>query len=100
MAASNPHIYPSLSIIMVGLPNVGKSSLTNKLRMVGLNKGKVAQVGANAGVTIKIQTKVKINENPPIYIVDTPGVLCPSDTTPLQGLKIALTGNCSCVSFL
>lgn len=93
MASANPHIYPSLSMIMVGLPNVGKSSLTNKLRMVGMNKGKVSEVGAHAGVTKTIQTKVKINENPPIYIVDTPGVLCPSVTTPLQGLKIALTGS-------
>ena len=79
-------------MIVVGLPNVGKSSLINALRKLGVNKGKVAQVGPTAGVTQRIQTRVKIHEDPPIYLVDTPGIFDPYVASPMQGLKIALTG--------
>jgi len=55
------------------MPNVGKSSLINSLRRVGVNKGKVAQTGSQAGVTRAFSMKVKICDNPSIYLVDTPG---------------------------
>lgn len=92
MARMNPQMYPTLSMVLVGLPNVGKSSLLNRLRHVGLNKGKVAMVGPNAGVTRVIQTRVKICDSPSIYLVDTPGIFCPNVSNPIDGLKIALTG--------
>ena len=82
-------------MVVVGLPNVGKSSLINTLRRLGVNKGKVAAVGPIAGVTRRIQTRVKIHQDPDIYLVDTPGIFDPYVSTPMEGLKIALTGESS-----
>ncbi|KAI8894312.1 P-loop containing nucleoside triphosphate hydrolase protein [Globomyces pollinis-pini] len=89
---NDPARFPYLSIIVVGPPNVGKSTLINGLRKLGVKKGKVTQVGKKAGVTTSIQTRVKINLDPPIYLVDTPGIFNPHVSTPIEGLKIALTG--------
>jgi ribosome biogenesis GTPase A len=49
-------------------------------------------VGKKAGSTKAIQTRVKIHNDPPIYLFDTPGIFNPHVTTPIEGLKIALTG--------
>ena len=35
---------------------------------------------------------MKIWDSPAIYLVDTPGIFCPSNVNPIEGLKIALTG--------
>lgn len=43
-------------------------------------------------MTTAIQTRVKIFEDPPIYLVDTPGIFDPRVSSPLEGLKISLTG--------
>ncbi|KAI9347735.1 P-loop containing nucleoside triphosphate hydrolase protein [Obelidium mucronatum] len=83
----------NMSVIVVGLPNVGKSSIINALRHYGTNKGKVSAVASHAGVTRAIQTKVKIHSDPTIYLVDTPGVLNPEFKSPIQGLRVALTGS-------
>ncbi|KAJ3070847.1 Mitochondrial GTPase [Podochytrium sp. JEL0797] len=74
----DPHRLNGMNIVVVGLPNVGKR--------------KVSQVAPFAGVTRAIQTKVKIHDNPTIYLVDTPGVLNPEIQSPIQGLRIALAG--------
>ncbi|RKO92009.1 P-loop containing nucleoside triphosphate hydrolase protein [Blyttiomyces helicus] len=89
---AEPHRYPYMLMVVVGLPNVGKSTLINSLRRLGVNKGKASAVGPTAGITQKIQTRVKIYDDPPIYLVDTPGIFDPSVSHPIQGLKIALTG--------
>ncbi|KAJ3011918.1 UNVERIFIED_CONTAM: hypothetical protein HDU68_001458 [Siphonaria sp. JEL0065] len=88
----DPQRLANMSVVVVGLPNVGKSSIINALRNVGVQKGKVSEVAPFAGVTRAIQTKVKINNDPNIYLVDTPGVLNPKVKSPIQGLRIALAG--------
>ena len=78
------------------MPNVGKSSLLNSLRRVGVKKGKAFRVGNLAGVTRKLTGTVKIHEDPNIYVYDTPGVMVPflghGDIGAERGLKYALTG--------
>ncbi|KAI8618878.1 P-loop containing nucleoside triphosphate hydrolase protein [Chytriomyces sp. MP71] len=91
-AKANQQRMHDMSIVVVGLPNVGKSSIINALRNVGTNKGKASQVANFAGVTRAIQTKVKIHSDPNIYLVDTPGVLNPQVKSPIQGLRVALVG--------
>lgn len=92
MSQSNPVRYPFLSIIVVGMPNVGKSTIINQLRRLGVNKARVSEVGKTAGITQAIQTRVKIYEDPPIYLVDTPGIFDSHVASPIDGLKISVAG--------
>ncbi|KAL1130819.1 hypothetical protein AAG570_012060 [Ranatra chinensis] len=77
-------------IMIIGVPNVGKSSLINALRNKYLKKSNVAPVGAIAGITKSVMSKIKICENPLIYVLDTPGILSPSVSDVETGLKLAL----------
>lgn len=84
-------------MMVVGMPNVGKSSLLNALRQVGVHKGKAAHTGAQPGVTRKFGTTVKIIEgdesNEGVYLMDTPGVFVPYVPHAESMLKLALCGN-------
>lgn len=84
--------------MVVGMPNVGKSTLLNALRHTGVRKGKVAHTGAQPGVTRKIATGVKIidgsaNEQSDVYLLDTPGVFIPYVPDADAMLKLALCGS-------
>ena len=37
----DPSRYPFVSVMVVGMPNVGKSSLINSMRRIGVHKGKI-----------------------------------------------------------
>ncbi|KAJ2671234.1 Mitochondrial GTPase 1 [Coemansia sp. RSA 1085] len=92
LSASDPIRYPELSIMVIGMPNVGKSSLINALRRTGINRGKAANTGAKPGVTRTLSSRIRVLESPPIYLVDTPGVMIPYIPDPIVALKVALTG--------
>uniref|UniRef100_A0A182YI51 Mitochondrial GTPase 1 n=1 Tax=Anopheles stephensi TaxID=30069 RepID=A0A182YI51_ANOST len=77
-------------IMIIGVPNVGKSSLINVLRNRHLNKKGASQVGAVAGVTRSVLNRIKICEEPLIYLLDTPGILEPNIADTETGLRLAL----------
>ncbi|PVH63395.1 hypothetical protein PAHAL_2G020400 [Panicum hallii] len=88
---------PTLLIMVVGVPNVGKSALINSIHRIATSrfpvhdKNKRATVGPLPGVTQDI-AGYKIASQPSIYVLDTPGVLVPSIPDMETGLKLALTG--------
>ncbi|CEG44138.1 ribosome biogenesis gtp-binding protein [Plasmopara halstedii] len=82
-------------VMVVGIPNVGKSSLINEFRRLSnsrLAKGrKRAAVGSTAGVTVRNDI-IKVNDKPAVYVVDTPGVMLPNIPSAETGMRLALTG--------
>ncbi|PNY03253.1 mitochondrial GTPase 1-like protein, partial [Trifolium pratense] len=86
---------PTLLVMVVGVPNVGKSCLINSIHQIaqsrfpGKEKNKRAAVGPLPGVTQDI-AGFKIANKPSIYVLDTPGVLVPSISDIETGLKLAL----------
>lgn len=70
--------------MILGIPNVGKSSLINKLNGVH-----VANAANKPGVTRGKQW-IKIGRN--LELLDTPGVLWPKFEDPVVGFRLAITG--------
>jgi ribosome biogenesis GTPase A len=70
-----------LRIMIMGIPNVGKSTLMNALL-----KKRVAKVGDEPAVT-KVQQKLYLGQN--MVLVDTPGMLWPKIEMPSDGLMLA-----------
>jgi ribosome biogenesis GTPase A len=64
--------------------------------------GKASRTGANPGITRKLSEIVKIWEQPPVYIFDTPGIMVKflgkGDFGAEKALKIALSGTSRLVS--
>jgi len=77
-------------IMVIGVPNVGKSSLINSIRNTVMRKKNAAPVGAVAGITRSVQHQIKVSNDPLIYVLDTPGVLSPVIRNVETGLKLAL----------
>jgi ribosome biogenesis GTPase A len=73
----------SVRTMILGIPNVGKSSLINRLA-----GKKVAQTGDRPAVT-KSQQWVKMGE---LDLLDTPGILWPKFEDPLVGFRLAASG--------
>ena len=74
-----------LRAVIIGIPNVGKSTLINRLA----NK-KRAQTGNKPGVTKK-QQWIKVEER--LELLDTPGILWPKFEDQEIGLKLAAIGS-------
>lgn len=71
-------------LMMVGIPNVGKSSLINKLAGKGSTK-----TGDRPGLT---RGKQWIRVARGLELLDTPGILWPKFEDPEVGFKLAVTG--------
>ncbi|XP_070530777.1 mitochondrial GTPase 1-like isoform X1 [Cardiocondyla obscurior] len=80
------------SMMVIGVPNVGKSSLINRLRGLHLHLGQATNVGAVPGITRSVLTHIKISEDPLVYLIDTPGILAPTIKDLHAGMKLALVG--------
>jgi len=81
LAPSRCDAVKPLRLLIMGIPNVGKSTLMN-----ALVKKKVAAVGDQPAVT-KSQQRIDINSRLTIY--DTPGMLWPKIEHPIDGLMMA-----------
>ncbi|XP_074239257.1 mitochondrial ribosome-associated GTPase 1 isoform X2 [Saimiri boliviensis] len=79
-------------IMVIGVPNVGKSSLINSLRRQHLGKGKATRVGGQPGITRAVMSRIQVSERPLMFLLDTPGVLAPRIESVETGLKLALCG--------
>lgn len=73
--------------MVVGMPNVGKSSVINKL-----TKSTKTKIGAKAGVT-RQQQWVRIN--PKLELLDTPGIIPTKQDDQLQAVKLAFVSSVS-----
>lgn len=73
-----------IRVMIVGIPNVGKSSFINRI-----TKKSTAEVGNKPGVTRKKQW---IHINNEIELMDTPGVLWPKFQSEQVALNLAFTG--------
>ena len=74
-------------VVVVGLPNVGKSSIINKL-----TKSSKTKTGAKAGVT-RQQQWVRINPN--IDLLDTPGIIPMKQDNQQRAKKLAFVNSVS-----
>ncbi|SPN99828.1 related to MTG1 Peripheral GTPase of the mitochondrial inner membrane, essential for respiratory competence [Cephalotrichum gorgonifer] len=100
-AAIEENSLTGMRTFVVGMPNVGKSTLLNSLRKEGMGlKSKVAMTNNHPGVTRKLGTPVRILggkvDDPAgllgegVFIVDTPGVFMPYVSDGESMLRLAL----------
>lgn len=82
--ADKGRIGRKIRVMIVGIPNVGKSSFINRIA-----KKTSAEVGNKPGVT-KQKQWIRINEK--IELLDTPGVLWPKFENEKVAMNLAITG--------
>jgi hypothetical protein len=109
-----------LNVLVLGMPNVGKSTLLNMLRHAGIKgrklyffhvflffftvlfhsissaQAKAFRTSANPGLTQSLSTRLKISEDPLVYAYDSPGIMVPflgnGEEGAERGVKLALIG--------
>ncbi|XP_070562759.1 mitochondrial ribosome-associated GTPase 1-like isoform X2 [Ptychodera flava] len=80
------------NLMVVGIPNVGKSSVINAMRRMHLRKGKGTRVGGLPGITRGVMDNIQVSNRPKIFLVDTPGIMTPYIPGVDDGMKLALCG--------
>lgn len=82
--AEKGRIKKNIRVMVIGIPNVGKSSFINRI-----TRKSSAEVGNKPGVT-KQKKWIRIDEQ--IELLDTPGVLWPKFQNEQVALNLAITG--------
>ncbi|KAG5652085.1 hypothetical protein H0H81_006348 [Sphagnurus paluster] len=95
VAKKHPHAM-ELNVLVIGMPNVGKSTLLNALRNMGIRgrTPKAFQTSAQPGLTQALSTRLKVSLDPLVYAFDSPGVMLPflgrGEEGAERGVKLAL----------
>ncbi len=82
-----------------GIPNVGKSTIINTFKSMGdASKEKSEKIKKSAktgaiATTTRHMDYFKVNRDPVIFIMDTPGIMPPKIYNNEAGVKLALCGN-------
>ena len=78
-------------VLIAGLPNVGKSTIINAFRGLSLRQDQKrgAATGARPGLTRQMSA-ILVSRQPPVYLMDTPGIMSPRVPDVETGLKLAL----------
>lgn len=87
-------------MLVVGLPNSGKSSLINAFKLAAKKRGilageqayqKKAKVGPTPGLTRQV-AGFQVSAEPCVYVLDSAGVMVPAVPSDEVGLRLALAG--------
>lgn len=73
-----------ITVMVVGIPNVGKSTFINILAQRA-----IAKTGNEPAIT-KMQQRIQLDHG--VVLLDTPGVLWPNVENPSSGFRLAATG--------
>jgi ribosome biogenesis GTPase A len=84
IASARDESYKAINVMIVGIPNVGKSTIINTLA-----RKIIAKVGNEPAVT-KHQQKISLEHK--IILHDTPGILWPKIENPHSGYRLAASG--------